>query len=164
MKSLTSNESNVESVKRDASTPYSFLEWKKNSLNLDVRELSNEYNSYLIQWFEKNKNQLVSRKFLLRQKYLTLLEHLDVYFTNEEKSNWYVKVNTADEKELLLSIPYFARKLKNISLYYQNLRSKLQKATRKYSEIGTNYGLERTLREYLLEVFFLFLLFFFEKL
>lgn len=153
MKSLTLNESNLENVKRDANTPYSFLEWKKNTIKSDVRELSYDYNNYLVNWFETNRDQAVSRKFLLRQKYLTLLERLDIYFTNEEKNNWYTKVNLADESELLLSIPYFAKKLKNISLYYQNLRNKLQTVTQKYSEAGTNYGLERAIREYLLEVF-----------
>ena len=74
----------------------------------------------------KNKEKQISQKFLLRQKYLYLLDQLQLFFTEEEKNVWYSKVNLADEKELLLAIPYFAKKLKDISLYYLKLRNKLK--------------------------------------
>ncbi len=137
----------------DVYAPYSFLEWREQVPLIVERDIVYHYNSYVLNWFDKNKEKTVSPKFLLRQKYLYLLDQLQVFFSTDEKNKWYSLVNLADEKELLLSIPYFAKKLKDISLYYLNLRKKIKNTKIKYNSVGTNSGIEREIYNYILEVF-----------
>ena len=145
--------SNPEDTNSDLNSPYSFLEWRQRTPGIVERDAQYHYNSYVSAWFDSNKNKPVSQKFVLRQRYLYLLDQLQLFFSEDEKNTWYEKVNLADEKELLLSIPYFARKLKNITLYYLKLRKRLKNTKLKYNTVGTAFGVEQEIYSYLLETF-----------
>ena len=142
-----------QGAKNDTNAPYSFLEWKQRTPNLPESQLFSFYNIYVRQWFENKKETIVSHTFALRQKYLFLLDQLDLVFTEQEKIDWYNKINLANEQELLIAIPYFARKLKNIALYYMKLRKKLQRAKIDYSTVGTKTAIEQQVYRYFLELF-----------
>lgn len=131
--------------------PYSYTEWKKRLPSIIEKNSTDHYNSYVIKWFSKNNAKSVSRKFLLRQKYLYLLDQLQLVFSTEEKNTWYNNINLADERELLHAIPYFARKLKDISLYYLDLRRKLKNTKYKYNRIGSVKGITEEIYRYLLD-------------
>jgi len=140
-------------VKGDVNAPYSFLEWSQSKPAVLEKDLFLYYNRYVIDWFRNNKEKKVSTKFLLRQKYLFLLDQLQLFFTTEEKNTWYDKINLADEKELLLGIPYFAKKLKKIALYYLKLRKRLKNVKIRYNSIGTIRGIEQEIYQHILENF-----------
>ena len=137
----------------DLNSPFSFLEWKQRQPGVSEKDLSYHYNTYVLSWFDKNKEKPISQKFILRQKYLYMLDQLELFFSEDEKNTWYAQVNLADEKELLLAIPYFARKLKDIALYYLNLRKQLKNTKLKYNTVGTNKAIEQELYSYLLTTF-----------
>ena len=137
----------------DTNAPFSFLEWKERLPSIVERDAVFHYNNYVLQWFANNKEKTVSQEFVLRQKYLYLLDQLQLFFSEEEKNTWYSQVNLADEKELLLAIPYFARKLKDVALYYLKLRKQLKNTKLKYNTVGTTTGLEQELYSYLLDTF-----------
>lgn len=145
---------NPEGTKQDADAPYSFLEWKMRLPSIIEKDAVFHYNRYLIEWFEdRSNNAQVSQKFILRQKYIYLLDQLQLFFSTDEKNKWYSYVNLADEKELLVAIPYFAKKLKNIALYYLKLRQKLKDTKVKYNNIGTKQGIEHEIYNFILETF-----------
>jgi len=133
----------------DVDAPYSFLEWRQRNAGYT----ENSYSQYVADWFVAHQHKPIAKKLLTRQKYLYMLDQLQVFFTDEEQQNWYSKINTADEKELLLGIPFFAKKLKNITLYYLKLRKKLKNTKVKYNLIGSKEGLESEIRQRLMEVF-----------
>jgi len=137
----------------DINEPFSFIEWRRRVPTLVDEQAVGFYNKYLFSWFDKNKQQKVSQKFLIRQKYLYLLEQLQLFFKEEEKNFWYSKINLSDEKDLLLSIPYFAKKLKNIALYYLKLRKRLKNTKLKYNLVGTTTGVEQEIYDLILEAF-----------
>lgn len=137
----------------DVNSPFSFLEWKERLPSIVEKDAVYHYNTYVLEWFAKNKQKTVSQKFILRQRYLYLLDQLQLFFTKEEKNIWYAQVNLADTKELLLAIPYFARKLKDVALYYLKLRKQLKNTKLKYNTVGTTAGLEQEIYGYILETF-----------
>lgn len=149
----STNSSLQDSLVEDANSPFSFLEWKNRYPALLEKNSSLQYNSYVLSWFKRNKDKPVSRKFVLRQKYLQLLDQLQLFFTSEEKNLWYSQVNLAEEKELLLAIPYFARKLKDIALYYVKLRKQLSRVKQQYNTTGTAASLEQQIYNYILASF-----------
>lgn len=137
----------------DVNSPFSFVEWKDRLPALDTSSALPLYNEYIIKWFQKNQNKPISNKFLLRQKYLYLLDQLELFFTTEEKNAWYSQINLADEKELLVAIPYFARKLKDIALYYLKLRQQLKGTKLKYNANGSVSNIEQQIYNYVLDTF-----------
>lgn len=140
-------------AKADLNAPFSYLEWKQRRPGFAEKDASYHYQSYVLKWFANNKEKQLSQKFVLRQKYLYLLDQLQLFFSEEEKNLWYLKVNLADERELLLAIPYFAKKLKDISLYYLKLRNKLKNTKVKYNAVGTQTSIEQEIYRYLFETF-----------
>jgi hypothetical protein len=136
-------------VELDSDAPYSFLEWKAHN----KEQSDGAYSKYVSQWFVKHQAKPISKKFVTRQKYLYLLSQLQMFFSDEEFQSWYSKINLADEKELLLGIPYFAKKLKEITLYYLKLRKKLKNTKLKYNLIGSKNGLELQIKQKLIETF-----------
>jgi len=134
--------------------PLSFLEWKRQTLVLEESETKQQYDLYLVEWFNNARENSISinQKYLLRQKYLYMMSQLQMFFTEEEKQEWYSKVNLANETELLLAIPFFAKKLKNIALYYQNFRKKLPNTKIKQNLVGSNFGLEHEIQQYILDI------------
>lgn len=137
----------------DLNAPYSFLEWKQRRPSFAEKDVVFHYNRYVLEWFDRNKEKPISQKFLIRQKYLYLLDQLQLFFSEDEKNLWYSKINLADEKELLLGIPYFAKKLKDIALYYLKLRKKLKNTKIQYNTVGTSQGLEQEIYRLILENF-----------
>lgn len=141
----------IVSIPADTSnSPLSFLEWKQRVQSIPDEDLSFHYNQYILNWFNTHQNQPVSQKFILRQKYLYLLQQLQTFFTEEEKNSWYNQINFASEKELLLAIPYFAKKLRDVAIYYLDLRKRLKYTKLKYNRVGTKTALEHEIYSYLL--------------
>lgn len=137
----------------DVNSPFSYLEWKQRRPNLVETHAKYHYGQYILKWFQENKSKDTSKVFVLKQKYFYLLDQLQLFFTTEEKTEWYNKINLMDEKELLLAIPYFAKKLKTIALYYLNLRKRLKNTKLQYNMTGTAFGLEQQISNLLLQNF-----------
>lgn len=133
----------------DIDAPYSYLEWKERNAGYDTLL----YNKYVADWFVDHKQKPISKKFLVRQKYLYMLSQLQIFFNDTEIHEWYNKINVADENELLLSIPVFAKKLKRIALYYLKLRKKLKNTKVRYNLVGSKQGLETEIQHRLYDVF-----------
>jgi len=134
----------------DNDAPLSFIDWYAGYKSVIPGQEYKQYNQYLIDWYSNKKVSNVDTITLIRLNYLTLLQGLQIFLTDIEKENWYSKVNLNDEKELLLAIPFFAKKLKNISLYYLNLRKQLKPTKLKYNLVGSNRGLVQDLRQTIL--------------
>jgi hypothetical protein len=133
----------------DTDAPYSYLEWKDRNAGYDT----SLYNKYVADWFVRHKQKPISKRFLIRQKYLYMLNQLQIFFNDDEIHDWYNKLNLADDNELLLSIPVFAKKLKRIALYYLKLRKKLKNTKVRYNLIGSKQGLETEIQHRLFDVF-----------
>ncbi len=134
----------------DIDFPFSYKTWFESFQGIIPGQEYNQYNQYLVDWY-KNKAQTTTDKNLqLRLNYLQLLKQLQLFFPEQEVENWYNGVDINNDKELFLAIPYFAKKLKDIALYYLNLRENIKLAKTKYNLVGTNTGLNLQLQEFLL--------------
>jgi len=133
--------------------PLIFKEWYDRNTGFIPGQEYTLYNQYLVEWYKQQDRTTTTTKTNIKLNYLSLLRQLQVFFPSKELENWYSKINLDDEKDLLLAIPYFARKLKEIAYYYYLLRQKIKQARVKHSLVGTNYRVKEQIRELLLENF-----------
>lgn len=140
----------LATAKDDNSAPFSYKDWYSTHQGIIPGQEFKQYNEYLVNWYKSKNQEVTDTKIQLKLNYLTLLSQLQLFFTNEESENWYNKVDINDEKELLLAIPYFAKKLRDISLYYLQLRETIKKNRLKYNQTGTDAGLIQQLQDLLL--------------
>jgi len=136
----------------DYDEPLSFRDWKNSRTGVIPTQEYTLYNQYLTEWYAQklktnnNDEQLYQTKL----NYLSLLKELQLFFSNDEKNKWYEIVNFNDINQVLNAIPYFAKKLKEVALYYINTRKKLKNTKIQYNLGGTNTGFELEIQEQIL--------------
>ncbi len=140
----------ISTDKNDIQSPFSFRSWYQAHRGIIPGQEYKQYNDYLLQWYKDKNAQTVDFKTQLRINYLTLLRQVQLFFTKEEADNWYNNIDLNNDKELLLSIPYFAKKLKDISLYYLQLRENIKHSRLLYNQTGTESGILLQLQKFLL--------------
>jgi hypothetical protein len=143
----------VTGAVNDTLTPLSFQVWYKTRQGIVPEKEYEQYNNYLLDWYKNKSTATVTSKEQLRLNYLKLLRQLQIFLTSEETENWYNNVNLDNEKELLLSIPYFAKKLRDISMYYVQLRENVKQSRIKYNLAGTGASISQELYRFLLNKF-----------
>jgi hypothetical protein len=137
----------------DVGTPLSFRDWYKSRTGLISGQEYNQYNTYLIEWYQNKQKENQDTRYQIQLAYLALLKQLQIFSDNTETEKWYNEINFNDEREILIAIPYFARKLKDIALYYLRLRETVKDSKINHNHIGTNKGITRQLQKLLLNTF-----------
>lgn len=135
----------------DKDKPLSFQVWKNRFEIIVPEQAYTQYNEYLVDWYKNKKNTSNSLKTQTKINFLNLLKEVQIYFTEEEKENWYSGIDIDNEKEVLLAIPYFARKLKNISLYYLSLREQIKRSKLKHNLTGSNQSVTKQIQNIILQ-------------
>lgn len=135
----------------DKDKPLSFQIWKNRFEIIIPEQAYTQYNDYLIEWYKNKKNTSNNLKVQTQINFLNLLKQIQIYFTEEEKENWYSGIDIDNEKEVLLAIPYFARKLKNISLYYLSLREQIKRSKLKHNLAGSNQSVIKQIQDIILQ-------------
>jgi len=143
----------ISSIKTDDIIPFSYKQWIKNYQGTVIGQEFKQYNEYLLNWFKDKQQTVTTSKERLRLDYLTLLRQIQIFFSEQETENWFNNVDLDNEKELLLGIPYFAEKLKQISIYYQQLRQNIKEARLKYNRIGTEVPIIEQVQKNILSTF-----------
>lgn len=134
-------------------TPYTFKEWA-NRQSIDVSDESYpSYLDYLKDWYKKRNLISSENKQSLKDEYIQLLKDLSFLFGSSEKNRFLNNIDYANEEEIIYSIPFFAKKLKEISKVLKNKRESIKNAKIKYNMIGSNEGLETLLYDYILRSF-----------
>lgn len=76
-----------------------------------------------------------------------------MFFSKDDVLKWYNNINFNDERDLLIAIPYFAKKLKEIAIYYREMREFIKQSKLKYSLKGTETGIIQSIRQEILSKF-----------
>jgi hypothetical protein len=136
-----SSPQSVASYNADVNNPLSFNNWYYSHQGILPGQEYRQYNEYLIKWYETAALKPFETASRIKINYLNLLAQLQLFIPNEQLEEFYNQINVNDEKELLLAIPYYARKLRDIALYYCQLRDKIKKAKLEYNLIGSSTGI-----------------------
>lgn len=140
----------ISSTRQDINSPLSYKDWYKAYRGIIPSQEFNQYNDYLINWYRDKSTTSTDTKLRIRLNYLTFLRQLQLFLSKEELENWYNNVDLNNDKELLLAIPFFAKKLKDISLYYLKLRSTVKESKLRYNQVGTNLGIVDQIQKFIL--------------
>ena len=140
-----SSPQSVASYSTDVSNPLSYRDWYNSHSGIIPGQEYRQYNEYLVSWYQTAALKPTETLTQIRLNYLNLLSQLQLFIPNEQLEIFYNKINVKDEKELLLAIPYYARKLRDIALYYCQLRDKIKKAKLEYNLVGSNTGITQKL-------------------
>jgi hypothetical protein len=134
-------------------SPLSYNEWLAQQDTLTSSLAKVKYNEYLTSWFEEQYLKKENNKESLKKDYIQLVKDLSFLFGQNEKDQFLADIDYTNEEELIFAIPFFAKKLKEISIVLSKKREAVKEAKLRYNLIGSNNGLEKLLNEYILRGF-----------
>jgi hypothetical protein len=139
--------------KTNNSSPLDYNQWVSINSNISPDDYEKEYILYLKDWYFKKSISKSEFSKKLRDDYVKLLKDLSYLFTSDEIDLFISQLDYNNDEEIIFAIPFFAKKLKQIALIYSRKREALKQAKLKYNLIGSNYGIEKILYDYILKGF-----------
>ncbi|NBO98568.1 MAG: VWA domain-containing protein [Proteobacteria bacterium] len=134
-------------------SPLTYPTWLKYQGNLKPDTATELYTQYLHEWYRNNTLLTSNNSNAIKENYIQLLKDLSFLFGTQEKDLFLAELDYANDEELILAIPYFVKKLKEIAKVLSNKREAVKNAKLRYNLIGSNNGLEKLLYEYVLKGF-----------
>jgi len=140
-------------INLDTNDPLNYQEWIYTQDSLDSSILKEKYSDYLLSWYSNQKIKNEKNKRTVKDDYIKLLKDLSFLFNEKEKDKFLANIDYANDEELILAIPFFAKKLKQISQVLCNKRESVKDSKVKYNLVGSNFGFEKLLYDYILKSF-----------
>jgi hypothetical protein len=131
----------------DVSEPYSFLNFIKNIDNVVTPETSQAfYMEYLKAWNSiKNLKGSDSQQIIV-DRYKEFIKDISLNFTNENEKRFLSQINFDDPLDLDVAIPFYSKKLIEITNFYNKKREELKYQVLKKKMVGTPSLLKSELR------------------
>lgn len=135
----------------DSSQPFSFLEFIKIvESNFTVDRLQNFYIEYLRTWNRvKNIKESEDNKVII-ERYRDFIKDINLKYSTIEEQKFLSQLDFNDPLDLDLAIPFYSRKLIEISNYYNKKREESKYQIIKKKLAGTNNLLEQELKNNIL--------------
>lgn len=139
----------------DSTNPYSFNDFLKyTNENYSPTIYNDFYLFYINAWYEAKNNTTVGQQDFVVQQYINLIKEISLtYTTNDEKrflSN--IDFNSLDDLEIV--IPFYSAKIKDIVLYFKNIRDTTNYSYRDFKQKGTVNNIANTFKRNILDSLF----------
>ena len=152
-KRLVQLTSPVTEGSEDVNAPYSFKGWYQRHRAIDPSQGLLQYNVYLSEWYKSREQDRTDSLSLLQQRFLSFLRQVQIFFLDTDVLKWYNNIDFSNERDLLIAIPYFSRKLKDIALYYTEARKHVKDSKLRNSIAGTNISISKNVQQLLVDTF-----------
>lgn len=131
----------------DRQQPLTFTEWLQynNFLYTNTQDFLQRYQSYLNNWFEVNNIARIDSEKIVQEYYTTLINEIVLNYTTIDEKRYLQNLDLKDSRDLTLAVPFFAKKIKDICIYFTSLRDEAQTAVTQYNLKGSNYGTSTSL-------------------
>jgi hypothetical protein len=141
--SITSYDPPINPI--DQNVPLTFQEWVKynNNLFTNYYDFLLRYQSYLNNWYEIKNYSKQDRIETSRALYTSLISEIILSYTSSEEKRFLKNIDFTNNRDLAVAVPFFAKKLKDICLYFATLRDDVKTATIRYNLKGSNFGIEK---------------------
>ena len=129
--------------------PLSYIKWlqTQNSAITQEADLFNLYNEYVRDFYGSSRDRSVNRKNLVVELYADLLKEITINYTTTEEKRFLSNVDFTNNKELDTILPFFVKKLRQITQYLVSKRQQLQFTTTRNSIKGSDQGIERVVKD-----------------
>ena len=134
-------------------TPLNYKEWLSQHVAIIPNDAQKQYEQYLLSFYTNKNSVNTTRANTLKNDYVTLIQKLSNIFKYDANFQRYANIDLTSDIELKIAIPYYAKKLKELAVYYINHRDNVKQNKIQYASVGSEFGLERFLYKNLLNLF-----------
>jgi len=129
----------------DRTTPISFIDWLKynGTLSLSTEELFQRYNNYLNNWFEAKDYAPQASSDAITELYKDFITEIVLNYSSIDERRFLQNIDKNSPRDLAIAVPFFAKKIKDICIYFSTLRDKAKFSAVEYNLKGSIYGVEK---------------------
>lgn len=150
---LNSITNSLDDVKYDSSSSFTFIEFLKYARDADDNDITfNQYVSYLKNWNTLNVSKQGSVTDDIKSQFLNLFTEIRLKHTSTEEKRYISNIDIENEENLEIVIPFFARKIKEICLYYSEKRVTSNKHIYNISQKGNTESIHTSLKDYIVDL------------
>ena len=146
--SITDTALQTDDRAEDANQPYTILQWIENS-NTDYGspdESVDDYNTYLRTWSTIKSQTKSQNKKTIKETYIVLLKEIVLNYTTSEEKRYFATLDYTNPLDLDAAMPFFARRIKEVILYFIQKRNELKYQKLKFSMRGSVDGTKRLIQ------------------
>jgi len=131
----------------DLENPFSFLEFIKiiDSV-ISPQLMQSVYVSYIKEWHSVKNLKEEDSKTTIVKKYRDFIKDISLNYTNEDEKKFLSQINLDDPLDLELAVPFYSKKLIEISNFYNKKREELKYQVIKKKMTGTSNLLKTELK------------------
>jgi hypothetical protein len=134
-------------------SPLSYQKWIENNYAVIPEQATKQYEQYKFEIYKKKQQTISEASTKIKDDYVAMIKQLSTVFRDDPEFTRFTEIDFESPTEVKIAIPFFARKLKEIALYYVTHRENLKNTKLHYSTIGSETGVERFLYNNLLSLF-----------
>jgi hypothetical protein len=119
--SITASTYTFEAV--DRIQPLSFIQWLPyNSLFFTTTEDSlKQYQAYINAWYIAKDETSTAQEDAIKMLYLELINEITINYTTRDEQRFLKNLDKNNPRDLAIAIPFFAKKIRDICLYYSKI-------------------------------------------
>ena len=131
----------------DRLQPLTFTDWLKHNTQLftTANDFLTRYQVYLNNWYSVNNATVEQASYGVRTYYTSLINEIVLNYTSADEKRYLKNLDINNSRDLAVAVPFFAKKIKDICLYYGTIRDNAQSAAVQYNLKGSNTGIENLL-------------------
>lgn len=127
----------------DTLQPLTFTEWLKRNTELltTTGDFLTRYQSYLTNWYaakDITKQEAVTE---IQKYYTNLINDIVINYTTTDEKRYLKNIDISNNRDLAIAVPFFAKKIKDICIYYSTLRDDVQTSALSFNLKGSNTGI-----------------------
>ena len=145
----------LQDEKLDLSGPFSFIEYLDYAQILDNSTQNvNNYKNYLTEWDSTNLNTRNTETNTIREQFIILFKDINENYTTVEEKRYLTTIDFNSEENLSIALPFFAKKIKEICIYYKQKRSNYLRDLNVIDARGSKAGVESFIKNAIVDLFF----------
>ena len=110
---------NLSETKLDTRAPFSLIDFLTNIGNLEKNaEEINLYQIYLRNWQEASGSNTQAVETDIKTQFVAFLSEIKLLHSTTEEKRYLENIDFSDDEQLTVAIPFFARKVKELSQYF----------------------------------------------
>lgn len=145
------NPTSTTYVDVDAPYPYlTFITFFSNTTNVDLLD---KYNQYVYEWnnVKSTDNSQTSFVQILKQRYIDLLNAINLNYTNIEEQKFLTNLDINNEQDVDLLIPFYVNKIESITRYFIDKRDNIKYSLLRNATSNSKQGISQQLKNFIID-------------
>ena len=150
---LNSVTNNIADEKLDVNAPFTFLQFLNYAKAVGNNILNfSQYTIYLKSWQTISVASNNTQYSDIKTQFLNLLTEIKIKYLTTEEKRFISNLDTNNEENLEIMIPFFSRKIKEICLYFANKRNTFKKDLRYIQQKGSSASISSVVKDTILSL------------